>query len=97
MNQQATKYVVHLTEEQLGELIDTIIIKRTQLLLDEIKELGDQKNFELLQIEDVMSLLKDSKKTVRNWMQKKTIPCLWMGGMLYFRRKDIIESMQRNI
>ena len=90
------KYVVHLTEEELRTLIDESVEKHTLQIKKAIDALAEQRDNELLKIEDAMKILKVSRKTVNNWMKEKKLRCHWLGGKLYFKMKDITESLNSN-
>jgi excisionase family DNA binding protein len=90
------KYVVHLTEEDLKHLISQSIaghFERLERILDSMAEARDN---ELLKIEEVMRLLKVSKKTVNNWVKQKKLRCHWLGGKLYFKHNDVMDALQKN-
>lgn len=90
------KYVVHLTEEELRKLIDESVEKHTLQIKEAIDALKEQRDNELLKIDDAMAILKVSKKTINNWVKEKKLRCHWLGGKLYFKTKDIMESLNPN-
>lgn len=90
------KYVIHLTDDELKDLINQTIADPFARIEKSILDLAEQKNNELLKIEDVMRIMKVSKKTVNNWVKKKKLRCHWLGGKLYFKMKDIMDSLEAN-
>ncbi len=90
------RYVVHLTEDHLKKIIDESIAKHMEQIKKSIDALAEQRDNELLKIEDAMAILKVSRKTINNWVESKKLRCHWLGGRLYFKMKDIMESLNSN-
>ena len=90
------KYILHLTEEELKNIIDESIREYTMQIKKAIDALTEQRDNELLKIDDAMKILKVSRKTINNWIDSKKLKCHWLGGRLYFKMKDITESLNSN-
>ena len=84
-----------LTSLSAEELVRTI--------QDGIKDVLDQKHTnasesekeeDLLTIEEVQKIFRVSKVTIHKWKQKGLIPYYKMNRRLYFKKSEVIDSLQ---
>ena len=69
-------------------------LQRVLFLLDSAKE-KSKDDETLLTRQDVKSLFKIHISTLYNWVKSKRLKQISFGGRVYFRRKDIMELLNK--
>ncbi len=84
---------IEIEQVSMGELIEKfeeIIIKNSNLQ----KRVVEVNNIDVLTRNEVAELLKVSTVTLHHWAKKKVLVPFSIGTRVYYKKKDILESMK---
>jgi len=93
---QLITHVVHLTTDELKEIIDESLNRFSKKSKDQTSKEAIDKIPELLSRKQVADQFGVSFVTLHNWVKHGVLPRpIKKGKMVYFLRKEIVESIQK--
>ena len=91
------KYAMHLTAEELAELVRQAFGDRLEQIERSLLYLTDKKDHDFLKIDEVAAKLDVTTRTIHNWVKSKKLKCYWLGDRQFFLLKDVISAMKSNM
>jgi predicted DNA-binding transcriptional regulator AlpA len=88
---------VQLTEEDLGHLIQAAVRLELERILGTKRPSEPEPEEKLLNLKEVMELLRVSRVTIFNWIRTKRMPVHRMSKRLFFKKSEILNAMLTNV
>jgi excisionase family DNA binding protein len=83
------------SEVKIRELIrEELITFRQELLAEIVKQKNDQDSDELMNRNELLKMLRISSTTLYFRMQEGTIPYLKFGRRVYFKKNEVMKSLE---
>jgi predicted DNA-binding transcriptional regulator AlpA len=89
--------LVQLSEEDLAHLIQAAVRLELERALGSRRSQNPEPQEQLLNLNEVMQLLRVSRVTIFNWIRQKKIPVHRMSKKLFFKKSEILKAMLTNI
>ncbi len=80
-----------LTPDEFKDLISNAVLEVVEKINPPKQQIEDQ----LLRLNDLAILLKVSKVTIHNWKKSGLIPFHRISNKIYFKKNEVIESLQK--
>lgn len=89
--------LVQLSEEDLAHLIQAAVRLELERIWGSKRTNDPEPEEKLLNIKEVMELLRVSRVTIFNWIRTKRIPVHRMSKRLFFKKSEILKAMLSNV